>query len=141
MAQTSNRHLQNLSSTSLVAVSSMERANDVILLELSEITFKIEPVFRQIKIGDGPRLVFQDSLGQPFASDAAIWLAGLWSVVFPPSVKTCNPPVLERNRAFDGVLEFANVAGPIVRLEIAHCFFRDLQRWPAGRCAVFLHKV
>ena len=50
VTQASDRHLQYLGGPSLIAARSLKRANYVVFLELCKITFKIDPVFRQIEI-------------------------------------------------------------------------------------------
>ena len=52
MSQAPDGHLEYLGRPCLIAVGSMQRSDDVILFKLRKITFKIDSIFGQIKIGD-----------------------------------------------------------------------------------------
>src|SRR5690348_10833695 len=123
VSQASHRHLQNLSSTSLVSVCSMQRSNDVVLFELRKITFEVDPVLRQIQIGHRSRLVLEYPLGKPFGSDSTLGLSRRRSIVFASSIETRDPAVLESNCALDCVFELSDIARPVVRFQIAHRLF------------------
>src|SRR5439155_9521605 len=119
----SDRHLQYLGGPSLIAARSLKRANYVVFLELCKITFKIDPVSRQIAISHRSRLVLQYSFGKPFRSDSAVDEPHGRSAVFPSPVESRDSTVLQGDRSLDCVLEFAYVSRPIVRLQIRHCLF------------------
>lgn len=63
MAQAPYRHLQNLGGSCLIAARTLKRPNDVVLLELREVRFKVNSVIRQIEIGYNARFESEYSLG------------------------------------------------------------------------------
>src|SRR6185503_21168894 len=105
--------MKNFGGASLIAARSLKRAQYIILLNLRQVRFEINSLFRQIKLGYIARLVLEYALGQPLWSDATISDSGRRPCVFAPAIKADYPAVLQRDCTLDCVLKLAHVARPV----------------------------
>src|SRR6185503_850383 len=136
VSQAANGHVENLRRAGLIPGRALERPDDVVLFELRQVGFQVDSLLRQLEIGDIPRLVLQNSLRQSLRLYDPI---GVLAVA--RSSRDLDAGRLERDRAFDRVLELANVSRPVIVLEVMHRIFGDVQSGPAGRGAVLVQKV